>query len=293
MRCSASPHSSREFFLPVPADLVVALGSFLAARRGASLPATAACIVPEASAARWWCTESSAKFGANWLHARLKKAGIDNVEKRLEMMYSHYGMTALFVSRFLPVFRAVAPPMAGAMRIPPVRTAGMFVLASAIWYGAIAWIAFRVGDDWLVMQTAVRHFARRVGVVALVAAMLFAIIVFIVVKRRAAERLAEVLAAEQTGESPVVTPESGRIGVEGRLTCSRTASRAPSCWSDSRSISRSKTARRPRTLEAYGRDLERMAVWCATKDDLGTVRADPRARSRLRVSLEGYWLIAI
>jgi membrane protein DedA with SNARE-associated domain len=100
------------------------------------------------------------------------------------------------VSRFLPVFRAVAPPMAGAMRIPPVRTAGVFVLASAIWYGAIAWIAFRVGDDWLVMQAAVRHFARRVGVVALVAAALFAIIVFIAIRRRAAERLAQVMAAE-------------------------------------------------------------------------------------------------
>ncbi len=191
-------------FPPVPADLVVALGSFLAARRGASLPVTAACIVAGSVGGAMVVYAIVRRFGARWLHERLKKAGIDDVEKRLEVMYSHYGMTALFVSRFLPVFRAVAPPMAGAMRIPPVRTAGVFVLASAIWYGAIAWIAFRVGDDWLVMQAAVRHFARRVGVVALVAAALFAIVVFIVVRRRAAERLAEVMAAEQTGESPVV-----------------------------------------------------------------------------------------
>jgi membrane protein DedA with SNARE-associated domain len=195
-------------FPPVPADLVVALGSFLAARRGASLPATAACIVAGSVAGAMVVYAIVRRFGAKWLHARLKKAGIDNVEKRLEMMYSHYGMTALFVSRFLPVFRAVAPPMAGAMRVPPVRTAAVFLLASSIWYGAIAWIAFRVGDDWLVMQAAVRHFARRVGVVALVAAALFAIIVVIVVRRRAAERLAEVMLAEQTGESPVVKLET-------------------------------------------------------------------------------------
>ena len=195
-------------FPPVPADLVVALGSFLAARRGASLPATAACIVVGSVAGAMVVYATVRRFGAGWLHARLKKAGIDNVEKRLEVMYSHYGMTALFVSRFLPVFRAVAPPMAGAMRVPPIRTAAVFVLASTIWSGAIAWIAFRVGDDWAVMQAAVRHFARRVGVVALVAAALFAIIVVIVVRRRAAERLAEVMAAEQTGDSPVVeTPE--------------------------------------------------------------------------------------
>jgi membrane protein DedA with SNARE-associated domain len=202
-------------FPPVPADLVVALGSFLAARRGASLPATAASIVVGSVGGAMVVYGVVRRFGASWLHARLKKAGIDNVEKRLEMMYSHYGMTALFVSRFLPVFRAVAPPMAGAMRIPPVRTAGVFVLASAIWYGAIAWIAFRVGDDWAGLQAAVRHFARRVGVVALVAAALFAIIVFIVVRRRAAERLAEVMAAEQTGELPVVTADESSEPKDG------------------------------------------------------------------------------
>ncbi len=198
-------------FPPVPADLVVALGSFLAARRGASLPATAGAIVAGSVAGAMVVYSIVRKFGAGWLHARLKKAGIDNIEKRLEVMYSHYGMTALFVSRFLPVFRAVAPPMAGAMRVPPIRTTAVFLLASSIWYGAIAWIAFRVGDDWAVMQTAVQHFARRVGVVALVAAALFAAIMFIVLRRRAAERLAEVLAAEQTGgESPVVVvPKDG------------------------------------------------------------------------------------
>jgi len=197
-------------FPPVPADLVVALGSFLAARRGASLPVTAACIVAGSVGGAMVVYAIVRRFGARWLHARLRKAGIDNVEKRLEAMYSHYGMTALFVSRFLPVFRAVAPPMAGAMRVPPVRTTAVFILASSIWYGAIAWIAFRVGDDWVAMQAAVRHFARRVGVVALVAAALFAIVVIIVVRRRAAERLAQVMAAEKTGESAVVklkTPE--------------------------------------------------------------------------------------
>jgi membrane protein DedA with SNARE-associated domain len=194
-------------FPPVPADLVVALGSFVAARRGASLPVTAGCIVAGSVGGAMVIYAIVRRFGASWLHARLKKAGIDNVEKRLEMMYSHYGMTALFVSRFLPVFRAVAPPMAGALRIPPLRTAAVFVLASTIWYGAIAWIAFRVGDDWTVMQAAVRHFARRVGVVALVAAALFAIVVFIALRRRAADRLAEVLAADAGADAAAVKPE--------------------------------------------------------------------------------------
>src|ERR1035437_1223924 len=152
-------------FPPVPADLVVALGSFLAARRGASLPVTAACIVAGSVGGAMVVYAIVRRFGARWLHARLRKAGIDNVEKRLEVMYSHYGMTALFVSRFLPVFRAVAPPMAGAMRVPPVRPTAVFILASSIWYGAIAWLAFRVGDDWLVLAAAPLPSRSRAGVV--------------------------------------------------------------------------------------------------------------------------------
>ena len=148
-------------FPPVPADVVVALGSFLAARRGASFTATAASIVIGSVAGAMVVYAVARRFGAEWLHERLKKAGIDNLEQRLEVMYSEYGMTALFVSRFLPGLRAVTPPMAGATRIPPIRTTFVFLLASSVWYGAIAWIAFTVGDDWVQMQRMVRRFARQ------------------------------------------------------------------------------------------------------------------------------------
>lgn len=181
-------------FPPIPADVVVALGSFLAARRGANLEITAASIVVGSVGGAMVVYAAARRFGAAWLHARLKRAGIDNLELRLEGMYSHYGMTALFVSRFLPGLRAITPPMAGATRVPPIRTALVFLLASAIWYGAIAWIAFRVGDDWDQMQRNVKHFARQVGVVAMIAGTLFAITVFLVIRRRAKERVALALA---------------------------------------------------------------------------------------------------
>ena len=116
-------------FPPLPADVVVALGSFLAARRGASFPLTAASIVVGSVAGAMVVYSVARRYGAVWLHERLKRAGIDNLEQRLEVMYSKYGMTALFVSRFLPGLRAITPPMAGATRIPPVRTALVFLLA--------------------------------------------------------------------------------------------------------------------------------------------------------------------
>jgi membrane protein DedA with SNARE-associated domain len=201
-------------FPPMPADIVVALGSFLAARRGANLELTAASIVVGSVAGAMVVYGAARRFGAAWLHARLRRAGIDNLEQRLEVMYSRYGMTALFVSRFLPGLRAITPPMAGATRVPPIRTAFVFLLASTIWYGAIAWIAFRVGDDWDQMQKSVKQFTRQVGTVAIIAAALFALAVLLVIRRRAKERAALALAeeaaaarAESKGESKAETKD--------------------------------------------------------------------------------------
>lgn len=191
-------------FPPVPADVVVALGSFLAARRGANFYVTASSITIGSVAGAMVVYAVARRYGADWLHAKLKRAGIDNLEQRLEVMYSRYGLTALFVSRFLPGLRAVTPPMAGATRIPPLRTALIFLAASAIWYGAIAWIAFRVGDDWEMMQQSVRHFARQVGIVAFFAAGLLAALVVVIVRRRAAARIAKVIDEATAGEG---TPE--------------------------------------------------------------------------------------
>lgn len=187
-------------FPPVPADVVVALGSFLAARRGANFYATSSSIVIGSVAGAMVIYAVARRYGAAWLHAKLKKAGVDNLEQRLEVMYSRYGLTALFVSRFLPGLRAVTPPMAGATRIPPLRTALVFLTASAIWYGAIAGIAFRVGDDWDMMQKSVRHFARQVGIVAFFAGGLLAALVVVIVRRRAAARLAKVIDEATAGE---------------------------------------------------------------------------------------------
>ena len=200
-------------FPPLPADVVVALGSFIAARRGANFQITAASIVVGSVAGAMVVYAIARRFGAEWLHARLRKAGIDNLEQRLEVMYSRYGMVALFVSRFLPGLRAITPPMAGATRVPPVRTALVFLISSAIWYGAIAWIAFQVGDDWEAMQKSVGRFARQVGLVAAVAAGLIAVIVIIVVRRRASARIADALrltdereAVDATGAVPPPEP---------------------------------------------------------------------------------------
>ena len=69
----------------------------------------------------------------------------------------------------------------------------------SVWYGAIAWIAFTVGDDWVQMQRMVRRFARQVGVVAAIAAGLIALIAIFVLRRRAAARVAAALERSESG----------------------------------------------------------------------------------------------
>ena len=82
---------------------------------------------------------------------------------------------------------------AAATGVASEATVAGVVMVPAVWYGAISWIAFTVGDDWEQMQRIVRQFARRVGVVAAIAAGLIAIIVMIVLRRRAADKVAAAL----------------------------------------------------------------------------------------------------
>ena len=135
-------------FPPVPADTVVAFGSFLAARgHGTAVGAFLATWIGNVAGAMLMYSLGR-RYGAEWLQARLSDRGGTDMHRRFESMYGRYGLLAIFMSRFLPGVRAIVPPFAGALRIPPVRTAAMIALASAIWYGAVTVVAYRLGANW-------------------------------------------------------------------------------------------------------------------------------------------------
>jgi membrane protein DedA with SNARE-associated domain len=162
----AAAAAIENIFPPLPADTVVAFGAFLAAR-GEATPAgtflstwlgNVAGAMLVYSAARW--------FGAGWLERRLTRFGGEAREEKLRTMYEQRGMVALFVSRFLPGVRALVPPLAGALRVPAPRTAVVIGVASAIWYGAITWIAYRVGADWEALQARIGELSRTTAIIA-------------------------------------------------------------------------------------------------------------------------------
>lgn len=150
-------------FPPFPADTVVAFGSFLAARGNATLIGV--------FLATWIGNVGGAmlmyvvgrRYGARLVERRLGGAG---AVRKFEIFHARYGTPSLFLSRFLPGLRAIVPPVAGALRIPAGRTAVLFAAASAIWYGTIAWLGYRIGDDWERLSAAVRSSSRVMGIVA-------------------------------------------------------------------------------------------------------------------------------
>lgn len=170
-------------FPPVPADSVVAFGSFLAARgRGTLAGALVSTWVGNVAGAMLMYFLGR-RFGAERLERRLAGRNAEAIEARLHALYGRYGLGALFVSRFLPGVRALVPPFAGALRIPAWHAAMMMGAASAIWYGVIAYAGFKAGTDWQRLSALVTRYASAIGLGA-AAVVVIALVVWWVVRRR-------------------------------------------------------------------------------------------------------------
>lgn len=135
-------------FPPIPADAIVALGGFLAARKGAS-PWPAFLVV-------WGGNMAGVvlmyflgrRYGTAALERRYKLDRTGTADARVLHWHQRYGTLAFFLSRFVPGVRAVVPPVAGALRIPFPGAMVAIAAASGLWYGAITWVAFRAGNNW-------------------------------------------------------------------------------------------------------------------------------------------------
>lgn len=169
-------------FPPLPADTVVAFGSFLAARgNGTIVGAFLATWVGNLTGATLMYG-AGRKYGAERIEKRLLGDKGSSAEARLSAMYKRYGMVALFFSRFIPGVRGFVPPFAGAFRLPLIRSLVVMGVASGIWYGIISYLAFRVGSNWNDLQKAIGRYGRISSLVALI--IVLAAVVAWLMKRR-------------------------------------------------------------------------------------------------------------
>lgn len=134
---------------PIPADVIVLFGGLLAGR-GMAEPALvfpAVWIGNVAGALLVYGIGRRHGFGffqGRWGRLLLKPGQLE----RLSAVYRRYGFGVIFVSRFLPMFRAVVPVFAGVARLGFLRTAIPMALASAAWYGMLVYLGAAAGRNW-------------------------------------------------------------------------------------------------------------------------------------------------
>lgn len=132
----------------IPADTFVVLGGFLSA----FTPLSAVWVF----AATWVCNVATALlvyrlgnthgpdfFSEGWGRRILHPGQM----RRVAAFYDRFGPPAIFLSRFLPGFRAVVPVFAGVTHQPLWPVAMPLTLASGIWYGALVWAGAAAGEN--------------------------------------------------------------------------------------------------------------------------------------------------
>ena len=159
-------------FPPVPADVAVALGAFLAQRGEVSAPLLGflCWLANTASAALTYLVGrayGAGFFATGWRRRLLPPEAL----AALQEAYDRHGGFGIFVSRFLPGVRAAVTPFAGVAGLSPARTLLPAALASAIWYALLIAAGPTLGLQW----EAVRRLVERLtGALAALGAVLAA-----------------------------------------------------------------------------------------------------------------------
>jgi membrane protein DedA with SNARE-associated domain len=149
-------------FPPLPADTVVAFGSFVAARgQGSAIGAFLSTWAGNIAGAMFMYGVG-ARYGAERVNQRF--GGGEGGQERLQRLYARYGIWAIVISRFLPGIRAIVPPFAGALRIGALRSALAMGVASGVWYGAITYLAFNAGANFEALSTRIATGQRWLGI---------------------------------------------------------------------------------------------------------------------------------
>jgi membrane protein DedA with SNARE-associated domain len=171
-------------FPPVPADVAVVLGAFLA-QRGVASPVLLglACWLSNTvtSAGMYYFARAKGPgfFASGW-PARLITP---EAMRALEQAYARHGVLGIFVSRFLPGLRAAVTPFAGIVGMPAFRVLVPAATASGIWYAFLIAAGSALGLNWEKAKALVDDTSRVLSLVALVAAT--AIVLWLRRRRRA------------------------------------------------------------------------------------------------------------
>lgn len=104
-----------------------------------------------------------------------------NTVAHIEEQYRKHGVYGIFLSRLLPVWRAVVMPFAGISRVPPWKALLPMALASAAYYGTLTYVVSRLGTN---LDDVLSIVKRTNSVLAAVAGILIVGVAIWIVRRR-------------------------------------------------------------------------------------------------------------
>ena len=136
-------------FPPVPADVAVVLGAFLAQHGLTSAPVLGVlCWLANtaSSAAMFFYARRHGRrfFESGWRGKLVPAEAMTAIEKA----YARHGVLGIFISRFLPGIRAAVTPFAGIVGMSPLRALIPAAAASAIWYAVLIGFCSFLGVNW-------------------------------------------------------------------------------------------------------------------------------------------------
>jgi membrane protein DedA with SNARE-associated domain len=171
-------------FPPVPADVAVALGAFLAHRGEIQAPLLGVvCWLANCASAAWVYFFARGHgpgfFREGWGRRLVRTEDIETVEA----MVRRHGALGIFATRFLPGVRAAVLPFAGAFGLSPVRALVPAAAASAVWYAFLVYAGALAGRNWQSVKALVNGVNETLGWVGLV--LVAAVLVFWLRRRRA------------------------------------------------------------------------------------------------------------
>jgi membrane protein DedA with SNARE-associated domain len=157
-------------FPPVPADVAVACGAFLAQRAGRSalLLGTLCWLANCVSAAGVYAFARAR--GPGFVERGLGRRLMPPVAlAAIRAAYARHGALGIFLSRFLPGLRAGVLPFAGIVGLTPLRALTPALLSSAIWYALIVAAATLFGLSWPALRSLLERANALLALLALAA----------------------------------------------------------------------------------------------------------------------------
>ncbi|HWO90307.1 MAG TPA: DedA family protein [Gemmatimonadales bacterium] len=135
---------------PVPADTAVALGAFLAARGAPVHPVGVFAVTLVANVASALGVFLAAhRYGRPFFATRLGRRLLsERAQQRIGHLYQRHHLWGIFISRFLPGYRAVVPPFAGISGLGLKQVVLPLVGASALYYGTLVVAVYQLGENW-------------------------------------------------------------------------------------------------------------------------------------------------